>query len=422
LFEYAHRYYGEEDSVPVSFDEDGAYLPYPQSKLGASDSTAYHVVDFDIPFFKPTRSKGLQQYLGFGDAERISRTGVSVLLGGYAPTHDNLYMRLIDHLEGIRCIASDRGLIARASDKGKMATQLFNLMGSIHEVRFLTGANVISFLQTCVAIRHSKKSMNQTLGDAPPLDYDGISRNLKSQYTNHDFVTSFVRWMLRRRLLRAGIVARCNHCYSRQFALIDSVRHKLRCQGCRSFIEIPQDDYRHLKLHYVPNSLLVNAVGQGYLPHLLALYFLAVNSHGGRSYRNLTFFCPGVEVIRKKSLLGELDFVLLFDGEVIAGECKQGTQLNQHGLTKTINLSKSIGADVVAFCTTENFSKRTIREIEKIGYKKGIRTAILDGRSLTNQSVDRWIWRERARRGDKQIQPDLKLFCDDVVRSLSREE
>jgi len=199
------------------------------------------------------------------------------------------------------------------------------------------------------------------------------------------------------------------------------VKQRLRCQGCRSFLELPLDDYRHLKLHYAPNSLLVNALGQGFLPHLLALYFLALGNDGGRSYENLTFFYPGIEIMKKERVLGELDFVLVFDNEVIAGECKLGPKLTQDEVAKTINLSKNIGADVVTFCTTDKFSTRIIKEIEKVGRRERMKTVVLGGRDLTNQSTLRWINRERYRRGDKEIQSDMKLFCDDVIRSLSRE-
>jgi len=422
LFDYAHMYYGESDSTPVSFNEKGGYLPYPQPKLGACDPEAYHVVDFDIPFFKPIRSKTLKWYLGFGDAQRLSRAGVSVLLGGYASQiEDHLYLRLIDNAEGIGSSASDRGLLASASDKGKMATQFLNMMESIHETRFLTGSNVIAFLRRYDGPHSARKSKSHKIGDSSPLNYDDLSRSLMSQYADQLFVRSFVGWMLRRRLLTAGIVVRCGHCYNRQFVLIDQIRHQLRCPGCRSLLEIPLDDYRHLTLHYVLNTLLVSAIHQGFLAHLLAAYFLIMNNHGGRSYRNLTFFYPGVKVSKEGKSLGELDFVLMFDGEIITGECKLGGELTSDEVAKTITLSKRIGADVVTFCTTDKFSNRSIREISKVGRKKRITTAVIDGRYLADQSAERWMWKERAHRGER-VPPDSKLFCDDVVRSLSKEE
>ena len=415
LFERGHRFYGERDTTAVSFDENGGYLQIPQSKLGASDRQAYHVVDFDIPFLKPAKSKTMEVFLGFGSGERLSRLGLSELVGGYV-FHDNLlYLRLLDDLAGIRSVASDHGLTIKASDKGKMATQLLSMIGNPHEVRFLSGSNVISYLRKQAQLRKPKISMNQS--PEYPLNYSGICQNLTSPYTQSDFVTSLIRWMLRKQLLRAGIVVRCDQCYTKQFLIIDSIRHEQQCLGCRSLLEVPSDGYQHLELYYVPNTLLMNAIGQGFLPHLLALYFLTVTNHDGRSYENLTFSYPGVEISKEQKSLGELDFVLIFDNEIITGECKMGTELTKAEITKTVNLSKQIGASVAAFCTTSKFPKRIVREIDRIGRQREIRTVVLGGEDLTNQSYLRSILRRNRNGG---IQPDLKLYCDDVIRNLRR--
>jgi hypothetical protein len=414
LFEHAHRYYGEVESTPVTFDDNGGYLSCLHSKQEPSFSQAYHVIDFDIPFFKPTKSKTLQEQFGFGDSDRLSKTGVSVLLGGYAHQEDLLYLRLVDDLEGIGSIAADHGLAIRASDKGKMASQLLRMLGDFHELRFLSGSNVISFL------RRYAMPMRQMPDYESALDYEGITRELRSQYSNHVFVDSFLQWLLRRKLLRTGIIVRCKKCYDRQFVPINMVRERISCQGCRSFLEMPLDGFRHLRLYYVPNSLLVNSVRQGFLPHLLALYLLATHDES-RSYGNLTFFYPGVEIIKRSKVVGELDFVLVFDNEIITGECKQTSELTADDVTKTVTLSKSIGADVVSFCTTERFPLQIARKIEKSSRKKGVKSVVFDQRDLTNQSTWRWMWRERARRGEKAIEPDQKLFCEDVIRASGGE-
>jgi hypothetical protein len=415
LFERGHRYYGEQDPTAVTFDENGGYLQIPQSKLGASDRQAYHVVDFDIPFFKPAKSERMQEYLGFGDSQRLSRLGLSELVGGYGLLDNLLYLRLLDDLAGIRSVASDHGLTVRASDKGKMATQLLSMIGNPYEVRFLSGSNVISYLRKQAELRKPKISMNQS--PEYPLNYSGICQNLKSPYTQSDFVTSLIRWMLRKQLLRAGIVVRCDQCYTQQFIIIDSIRHEQRCVGCRSLLEVPSDGYHHLELYYVPNTLLMNAIGQGFLPHLLALYFLTVTNHDGRSYENLTFSYPGIEIMKGQKSLGELDFALIFDNEIITGECKMGTELTKAEIAKTVSISKQIGASAATFCTTSKFPKRTVEEINRVGRKNQIKTVVLGGEDLTNQSYLRSVLR-RNRNGN--VVPDPKLYCDDVIRNSRR--
>ena len=177
LFEYAHRHYGDLDSTPISFDDNGGYLSCLHSKPETSYSQAYHVIDFDIPFFKPTKSKTLQEHLGFGDSDRLSKTGVSVLLGGLAHQEDLLYLRRVDDLEGIGSIAADHGLAVRASDKGKMASQLLSMLKDFHELRFLSGSNVISFLRRYVTANHSAMPMRQMPDYESALDYEGLPGN-----------------------------------------------------------------------------------------------------------------------------------------------------------------------------------------------------------------------------------------------------
>ena len=71
LFEYAHRHYGDLDSTPISFDDNGGYL-----SLHPKERPIHKPISnrYDIPSSN-RRNRRRAGTSGFGDSDQLSKTG-----------------------------------------------------------------------------------------------------------------------------------------------------------------------------------------------------------------------------------------------------------------------------------------------------------------------------------------------------------
>lgn len=408
--------FGRNDKIPVHFSERGGMVEMPEPTLFDPKSYGSYAVDFEIPFFKPTKSESLRYGLGLGSETRISSLGLTAFQGLFS--NDKFVpIRAVDSMEAIKYIVSDYGFDVRESDKGKMATRLLSMLKSLYELHILSGEDVVSFLkQSNPLIRNEERKTIKKPDEDAAINFSRISEFLniqKESYLTRQFAEKIVTWMVNHGFLKLGAKITCENCFNKQWISIDQIKQRMACNACFSEIQMPMNNLHHLEWSYLLNVLLGESIDQGFLAHLLTIHYLTYENR--LSAEKITYFYPGINIFKNGTHIAELDLYVVSENEVIIGECRIGSDITEKDIDKVISISEDLCADVVLFCTLDNFSKECIDLINKKASQTLLKIVVLQRDQLLNQTFDRKLKKLHfQQRGSEKSY--RQLFIEDIMR------
>lgn len=414
--------FGKVDTIPVYFSDLGGTIEVPEPTIfDPKKLRLFYAVDFEIPFFKPPKSRSLAYRLGLGSRIRISSIGLTSIQGGPFALAEERFVpiRALDPVRMIKDVVSDYGFDARPSSNGEMAIRFFSLLQSLHELYSLSGEDVIGFLKQCnPLLRNDKGKTVKKPDEDAAIDWSRIQEFLNisdKPYIKREFANKIVSWMVRRGLLKLGTKIKCRKCFNKQWIPINQIKQEMQCSACFSGLPKPLGTFDHLKWSYLPNVLLGRAVDQGFLTPLLSIYYLTYENR--QSEQKMMLFYPGIDILRDGDHVAELDLFVVSEGEIITGECKIGHDVTEKEIDKLISISEDIGADAVLFCTLDSFSEQCTSLIKNRANRTKLKISVLQSDQLLNQTLDRKLTKlasERKGPGKSYRQ----IFVEHVTRYL----
>lgn len=131
----------------------------------------------------------------------------------------------------------------------------------------------------------------------------------------------------------------------------------------------------------------------------------------------MTYFCPGIDILKNGNHVAELDFFVVSEGEIVTGECKIGHDVTEKEIDKLVSISEDVGADAVLFCTLANFSKECVDLINEKAGKTKLKIVMLQKDQLLNQALHRRLRRRISQREGSE-KTYRQIFAEDVTRNL----
>lgn len=273
-------------------------------------------------------------------------------------------LRMPSGLEVLSALAVDHGLRLTESAPGKAAEHLIRAAGQ--QLSMFAAPGVVDTLSELTRGRNVsivKRRLNQFLADPQPdessdryralldrldrglgspdaeeLSYPTFDRIRQLLRMRHDAAQQWVRWAMAAGLILRGVEANCSRCGHKQWRPLSEAVPSLTCHACGRTIDSPHG-YNQINYRYRASELLLRAISNDVLPHVLAMGYVC-NELGGRSFVFGSY--PGVEFRKPDNdrVEAEADvIVVLRNGEIVLGECKT----NARGLTPE-ELNKLWGA------------------------------------------------------------------------------
>jgi hypothetical protein len=318
------------------------------------------VVDAPLP---PSRTMRREVY--HGDSHYLEGP---ITTGGQ--TDGFTTIRMPSGLEVLSALAVDHGLRLTESAPGKAAEHLIRAAGQ--HLSMFAAPGVVETLSELTRGRNVsivKRRLNQFLGDPQPDEssdrylalLDRLDRGLGSPYAEElsyptfdrirhllrmrrDAAQQWVSWAMAGGLVLRGVEANCTRCGHKQWRPLSEAIPSLMCHACGCTIDSPHG-YNQINYRYRASELLLRAISNDVLPHVLAMRYVC-NELGGRSFVFGSY--PGVEFRKPDNdrVEAEADvIVVLRNGEIVLGECKTNARgLSPEELNKLWEAADQLGA------------------------------------------------------------------------------
>lgn len=283
--------------------------------------------------------------------------------------------------ETIQAYFMHRGFESRLSPPAQYANAFVNLIGGLQGASVFATQSVYRLLDA-LALKSSKKvaqriikelNLNQlveenlihVLRDAevvPELKRVPRTLNDLSQFGEKKELLSILERLSAVKVVKRGFHATCPNCLTPTWHPLHSIGEFLTCPGCANVFLFPVEQKKgsgvELSWEYTLNSLVNRVMDQDVLPCILALF------HETKPACDVPFV-PGIELIPKgeTNILAEFDYLFVKDQNLVAGECKTGTELAVKDIDGA-RLAARLGVKEFAFCTIRQFSDSSLALVD----------------------------------------------------------
>jgi len=188
-------------------------------------------------------------------------------------------------------------------------------------------------------------------------------------------------------LLLRGLVIGCPECDVKDFHALDGLAGAVACPSCSARIRVPVEDPpgkgQEIRWSYSLNSLVNRAWDQDLGPVLTTVHAVAVGAS------SVTCVTTGLIMERAGKGIGDLDWVMLRDGVLAAGECKSGTAVGDKDLN-TARVAVDAGVKRFVFSTVRDFAPESRARIDLLATELAGRARIdvLEGGQLLGAALD----------------------------------
>ena len=133
------------------------------------------------------------------------------------------------------------------------------------------------------------------------------------------------------RIVRRGFQLPCTECGLTTWHPLGTADELVECPGCGGRFPLPVEHPAdsEVQFHYVLNSLVNQAWDQGAIPALLAM------RHVAASHKKVYCRIAGLKLWRADKPVGDVDFLMFADGQLVAGEAKTGVNPRGEGLPRS---------------------------------------------------------------------------------------
>lgn len=351
------RYYHVREDREVSFANGTTRVPIPRptalDKFFPLDRIVHEV---SFAGLRIPQSRALQRAM-WGTVSRIANSGVEVS-STVSHSSDLITLGIPDAWTVLESLFADAGYSCTPSDKGKTAVSLLNLIGGIEAVGVIASSRVHDMLREMCCVRGQGSEPREFYANRVTFDYSRFRKNLGES------ADAVVGWLVKKGVIFRGLKIRCPHCLLAKWYELDRVKSIWHCDGCKSEIPVP------LKLvaanwQYNINELYARCHDQGVISHLLAMYALFPLARL-RESSTLGYY-PGIliestsdEVVKRTRVERmELDIVLIKEGKLIVGECKDsGQKLTKKEFSRYVKLADHLECSRVFFITPTTFPQK----------------------------------------------------------------
>jgi hypothetical protein len=255
-------------------------------------------------------------------------------------------------------VAREQGLRSVTSSAGRQAAVLSGLWGSRQALAAAIAGPLRFLFKAYTPSRGARGSdayPNQegvVLRDEGYLSFEGMVKVLAGRMNVAELRLA-VDDLLRRRIVRRGLIIRCRICDWKAFTAVDKVGQRNQCDRCDAPSDLVSENWIsgidepvwHYDLHGALRELLRH---NGDVPLLLAHYL--------RSTTRRYFDTAEIEFERTASreAIAECDLVALVDQSLVVAEAKEPGDLGKAPaavVRKRIALAQCLGADQIVFAT-----------------------------------------------------------------------
>jgi len=343
----------------------------------------------------------------------FSKYGISMMVH-FVASSQYLSFSLPDEWTTVSSYFSGRGYGILESKSGRYADAVVRLVGSLNGVELLASKAVYLLLDklTLKSTMKIAQRVAAILGvDAARVDdiraalaEFGIDTELKGHVKAYkelrgdedlkDYRSNLLALLERLcecQVVRRGYYLDCPHCGAADWYPLTGIEERLVCSGCgRQFmlpVEWPRGSRDEAQWRYRLNTLANRAIDQDVLPNILALYRVA----GRKGNEGSCCKVIGLELAEDGKLVAEVDFMLVANSELVAGECKAGDEIGEKDVRTAVRLAEA-GVKQFYFCTVRSFNepaKRRIDELRELLESKGLpmEVAELDGEELLGERL-----------------------------------
>ncbi|WP_329065638.1 hypothetical protein [Amycolatopsis sp. NBC_01480] len=259
---------------------------------------------------------------------------------------------------------NERDMITRISDAGQRTAQLTRMLGGRSQFIALFGGPLLPALRDLLPA-NSSTSDAYPAGDGVALhagegvlSFPGIV-DRTGKLSDQEIRAELDR-ALRARVLRRGLVLRCQSCQSRQFLVVDKLGQTWPCERCDSANDFDHTTWHHSTLeptwfyglHPLAQHLLHD---HGDVPALLAAHLSGPERGRPVKYQDV----PELEFLKDNEAQVEVDLIAYREDTLIVAECKHSDDLGgkvkaarRTEIDKKCQAAAWIQADQLVFATT----------------------------------------------------------------------
>jgi len=284
--------------------------------------------------------------------------------------------------ESIKLYFSARGYEVKQSKNGSYANGVIGLIGGIENIDLLAREPVYRLLDA-LALKSTKKLSQRiikTLGlpensesDIQKLIADieivpelkripKTFRQLVSGVMQPDrsSLLSLLTQLSEMQVIKRGFHLPCPHCGTPSWYPLQVIQEIVLCPGCSRTFPLPVEHPRNneIQWEYTLNTLVNRAMDQDSLPPAFALRHLTKKTQA-------CCLTLGLELIQAREVKAELDFLLVSNQKISAGECKAGTEIGDKDI-ETARIAAGLGIERFYYCTISRFSKGSVQRISKL--------------------------------------------------------
>jgi hypothetical protein len=320
---------------------------------------------------------------------RWTRQGLSVPSSvGSRPSY--ISITVPDEFDILRLYFADHGLSIRETKLSSYFDAVVRLVGGFSELDVIATPCAYNVIDGLTA-RSTKKIAQQLVASQgiegisadvmeEQLRQAGVVLNLSSYRTADELKTlpsiqplagqllPTLTALASRGAIRRGVALDCVVCATPSLHSIESLAEKVECPGCGHVqtmpAEYPADSGQELRWSYSLNALVNRAWDLDMGPVFASVCRSAV----GAEYSSCRG--AGIEVLTGSSVIGDLDWTMLRNGRLLAGEAKSGGSLGEKDLRFAERVIAA-GIDEFYFCTTSSFTREAIERIQGLAVKIG---------------------------------------------------
>ena len=333
----------------------------------------------------------------------FSRYGVTFTSDvSHRPSEFRFY--LPSEWETLQAVFRRSGLTIRQSDKTRYFDALVRLLGGFENVDLLASPAAFSLLRELAVppIERLAQKIVTKLALAPDKQEDiaaalaGLeivveistgSRSLQ-QLRNGRLATykpqllPLLAQLSEARIVRRGFQLPCTECGLTTWHPLGTADELVECPGCGGRFPLPVEHPAdsEVQFHYVLNSLVNQAWDQGAIPALLAM------RHVAASHKKVYCRIAGLELWRADKPVGDVDFLMFADGQLVAGEAKTGSILEEKDF-RGAKLAEEVGVTEYSFCTTTAFSSEALLGVDELRTRLAARGSTIDIRVLQQEQL-----------------------------------
>lgn len=279
-------------------------------------------------------------------------SGFLEVFGGLAFAHEVLseryWRRMFEKLSGMD-LKKDQKLSARVQDK---LPKIIREDRTDSEKRENLSDYVIQLAKEISRVNETLEIKDFIV--AAQLEHDEFKReNSVDWQFDENSVRFRLSTMLELGVIQMGFARNCPRCGSDNWYLIDEVRQRLVCVGCRFSFSIPAEP----KISYRLNSLVRHGIfAHGLVPVVLVLGQILNDS------RSSFFYSPSLDFTTASGEKGDLDIVCIQDGRLVIGEVKKGKKFKSDQVVTLARVAASVDSDILLFSSMEGAQTLSTRE------------------------------------------------------------